>query len=104
MPKKVNFKAINSAALRSATAILSQILPGGRREGSNYVVRNPRRNDRSPGSFKINCNTGLWADFACEVRGGDLISLIAYLEDISQPQAALRLANMIGFDMGASDV
>ena len=45
MPNKVHFKHPNSAALRSARAILSQILHGGLREGINYVVRNPHRND-----------------------------------------------------------
>jgi hypothetical protein len=103
-PKKFNFKELNSVALQSAPAILGQILPGGRREGVNYVVRNPRRGDRSSGSFKINVHNGLWADFATNDRGGDLISLIAYIDDSSQMQAARRLANMIGFDMGGWNV
>jgi hypothetical protein len=44
-PKKFTIKELNSVALQSAPAILSQILPGGLRDGINYVVRNPRRND-----------------------------------------------------------
>ena len=44
-----------------------------------YVALNPTRNDRRPGSFKINIRTGRWCDFATGDRGGDPVSLVAYL-------------------------
>jgi hypothetical protein len=44
---------------------------------------NPRRVDRHPGSFRINLASGKWADFAVDAKGGDLISLVAYLKDIA---------------------
>ena len=66
-------------------------------EGAEYVARNPRRDDRRPGSFKINVSTGRWADFAIDdVRGSDVISLVAYLEGVRQGQAARRLAQIVG--------
>jgi hypothetical protein len=35
--------------------------------------------DQNPGSFSINVRTGRWADFATGDKGGDVISLAAYL-------------------------
>jgi putative DNA primase/helicase len=63
-------------------------LPGGRREGKEYVVLNPRRPDHKLGSFKINTQTGAWGDFAVGAKGRDLTSLAAYLFDLSQGEAA----------------
>ena len=72
-------------------------LPDGRREGREWVALNPRRNDRSPGSFRINLQTGKWADFATDdARGGDPVSLAAYLFGASQGEAARSLAAMLG--------
>ncbi len=62
------------------------------------VSRNPTRHDRRPGSFKVNRATGKWGDFATGDRGGDLVSLAAYLFKISQADAALRVAEMIGVE------
>ena len=95
-----DFSAINRRALPTLPALLRRWLPDGRREGSEWVVRNPRRNDRRPGSFKVNMRTGRWADFATGDAGGDLISLAAYLFDLSQTEAARRLADMLGVHRG----
>jgi hypothetical protein len=62
------------------------------------VVLNPIRADRRLGSFKINIRTGRWADFATCDKGGDPVSLVAYLEGVSQGEAARLLGRMIGFD------
>jgi hypothetical protein len=59
--------------------LLERWLPGGRIEGAEYVARNPKRHDQRPGSFKVNLATGRWADFATGDKGGDPISLAAYL-------------------------
>jgi hypothetical protein len=75
----MDFDAINAAALRDARSLLPELLRGGRFEGDQYVVRNPRRDDKTPGSFKINSRTGVWKDFATGDGGGDLISLVAGL-------------------------
>jgi hypothetical protein len=92
----VDFAAMNRAALGRLPDILSRWLPGGRIEGCEYVVRNPRRRDHRPGSFKINLATGRWADFATGDKGGDPVSLAAYLAGSSQVEAARRLAAMLG--------
>jgi hypothetical protein len=61
------------------------------------VGRNqPRRADKSPGSFSVNLKTGKWADFAVGDKGGDLISLAAYIFNTSQADAARTLAIALG--------
>jgi hypothetical protein len=92
----VDFAAVNRAALARLPDLLSRWLPGGRIEGREYVVRNPKRRDQRPGSFKINLATGRWADFATGDKGGDPVSLAAYLANCSQVEAARRLVAMLG--------
>jgi hypothetical protein len=98
---RLDFAAINRAAMKVLSSLLSRWLPGGRVNGSEYTALNPRRPDRNLGSFKVNLRTGKWADFAChDAAGGDPISLVAYLFGLSQIDAAKRLAAMLG--IGAS--
>jgi hypothetical protein len=61
-----------------------------------YVALNPRRDDRHPGSFKTNLRTGRWADFATGDRGGDVVSILAFLRGYSQGDAARALSTMLG--------
>ncbi len=96
----LDFVAINRAALSVAPAVLHRLLPDGRLEGHEFTARNPRRADRNPGSFRINVRTGRWADFATGDKGGDLISLAAYLACLKQAEAARALAEMLGLDGG----
>jgi hypothetical protein len=93
---RIDFDGIAAAALRRSELIVRRWLPAGKREGREWVARNPRRADRRPGSFKVNLATGRWADFATGDAGGDLISLAAYLLSISQGEAARRLSDMLG--------
>jgi hypothetical protein len=97
----IDFHRVNRAAMTVLPAIVSRLLPGGKVHSSEYVVRNPRRFDRHPGSFKINLATGQWADFATTDRGGDPVSLCAYVEGVSQGEAARLLARMLSIDVDA---
>jgi hypothetical protein len=72
-----DYRAIADEALRTFDAVIARWLPGGKFEGREYVVRNPTRNDKRPGSFKVNRDTGQWADFATGDKGADLVSLVA---------------------------
>jgi hypothetical protein len=92
---RVNFSRIASAALPNMLLIVKRWLPEGRREGNEWVARNPTRLDKNPGSFKINLRTGRWADFATGHVGGDVISLAAYLYGLSQAEAARTVALML---------
>ena len=93
----VDFDAINAAAMACLPALCARWLPDGRRVGREWSARNPCRVDRRPGSFKVNLVTGRWADFALpNVRGGDPVSMTAYLRGCSQSEAARALARMLG--------
>ena len=93
----VDFDAINAAAMACLPALCARWLPDGRRVGREWEARNPCRVDRRPGSFKVNLVTGRWADFALpNVRGGDPVSMTAYLRGCSQSEAARALAEMLG--------
>jgi len=42
--------------------------------------------------------SGRWADFATDDKGGDVISLAAYLSGLSQAEAARELARALGIE------
>ena len=100
MKGPLDFAAINRAALAAFPAVLARVLPGGKRVGAEIVALNPRRADRRLGSFKINRYNGRWADFATGDKGGDPISLVAYLAGVLQGEAARLLARMLGLEAG----
>jgi hypothetical protein len=94
---RIDFDRVNRAALSVFPALLARWLPDGRWHGAEYVARNPKRADRRPGSFKTNRN-GRWADWAANAKGGDAISLAAYLAGIGQAEAARELARALGIE------
>ena len=96
MSPTIDFSAINQIALQQLQRLLKGWLPDGKKEGVEFVALNPRRADKKPGSFKINLRTGEWADFATNDKGGDPISLFAYLNGMKQGEAAKELAAKIG--------
>jgi hypothetical protein len=96
MSRRIDFDAVNAAARAALPALLRRWLPDGKQMGREYVAKNPTRADRRLGSFKVNLNTGKWADFASGDSGGDVVSLAAYLSDTGQGEAARRLADMLG--------
>ena len=92
----LNFSRVNAAALTVLPSLLDRWLPDGRKQGVEWVARNPNRSDRRPGSFSVNTRNGRWADFATGERGGDVVSLAAYLHGLGQAEAARKLADMLG--------
>ncbi len=93
---RIDFQGVARAALPHLPALAARWLPDGRRQGREWLARNPRRSDERIGSFKVNLHTGKWADFATGDKGGDPISLAAFVFGISQKEAALRIADMLG--------
>jgi hypothetical protein len=91
----IAFDEIRAISNQNALAICRRLFPGGKVFGTEYVVRNPKRNDHGPGSFKINLRSGRWADFATHDRGGDMIALVAWRYDVSQLEAARRLTLLL---------
>ena len=96
MTPPIDFYATNAAALSNARSLLQELIRGGKIRSLEYVVRNPRRDDKTLGSFKINYGSGVWKDFETGDGGGDLISLVAYLRGGDQATAARKLADILG--------
>ncbi len=94
---KIDFKGLAAAALTCAEQLVAEWLPDGHRAGPEWKALNPTRADGRAGSFSINLTNGQWADFACDDKGGDLVSLYAYTHcNGDQVQAAKWLADRLG--------
>ena len=96
VPRSVFFHAVNLACRARFPSLLAIWLPDGLQRGQEWVALNPTRSDRRAGSFKINVVTGRWADFATGDKGGDPVSLYAYLKGLSQTDAARALSDEWG--------
>lgn len=92
----VDFQAINRVALGYLPSLVRTWCPHGKMCGHEWQALNPTRSDRSPGSFSVNTRTGKWADFATGDKGGDVISLAAYIFNCRQIEAARVLATRLG--------
>ena len=93
---KINFTQVKNFLKGHEEAILKHLLPTAKKVGNEYVALNPTRNDKNLGSFRINITTWKWADFATGDKGGDIISLYAYIKSVNQVSAAKELLKLIG--------
>ncbi|MGD9638736.1 MAG: hypothetical protein AB7U85_06720 [Alphaproteobacteria bacterium] len=96
---KADFAKVNNVALSVLPTILARWLPGGVKQGCEWIALNPTRSDKSKGSFKVNIQTGKWADFATGDKGSDVVSLAAYLTNSTQLEALHNLAQMLGVEL-----
>ena len=92
----IDFELVKQKTVPHILALLHRVLPGGKIQGHEYIALNPRRYDRTPGSLKFNTLTGKWKEWATGDYGVDIISLWAYIRDISQSAAARELLTIIG--------
>lgn len=102
MPVHIEIQRIADAALFAVDSLLPEWLPDGARKGKEFWPTNPVRGDRKPGSFSINMATGTWHDFASGDKGGDLVSLLAYLRGCRQIDAARAIAGQLGIEFGGN--
>lgn len=100
---RTTFADIAAAALARSESLVMEWLPHGRRVGCEWQATNPTRNDTRRGSFSVNLRTGKWGDFASGDKGGDLVSLLAYLRGCTQAEAAEELANRFGMAWGSGE-
>lgn len=75
-------------------------LTGGKDQGREYLPLNPKRTDHQHGSFTINRDSGAWGDFAQGDKGGDLVSLTAYIFNLSGKGAQTEAADRLGAFLG----
>jgi predicted P-loop ATPase len=90
----IDFLGLNDALLRSAEIYLARWLPGGRKDGREWVCASLSGGEGR--SCSVNMVTGRWSDFATGDSGGDLVSLFAAVEGISNGKAAVRLMDELG--------
>lgn len=92
----LDFKRINEVALNNVTSVLNRFASGGRMLGCEYVLKNPTRTDKKPGSFSINTGTAVWKDFATNDSGVGLIAFVAYVQQLTSKEAAQQLSDYLG--------
>jgi len=92
----IDFNQLNSQIKPHTIYLLKKLLPSRKLEKHEYIALNPTRNDKRAGSFRINVMTGKWADFATGDKGGDIISLWAYVNGTIQIDAARALQAIVG--------
>lgn len=90
------FDDVKHAASGRIRELADPFLDRSHMSGNNLFGLNPTRTDKNPTSFCINVTTGVWADFATGDRGGDIISFYAYVNNITQIEAAKDLASKLG--------
>lgn len=99
--KKLPFDAVNQAALAGLTRVLDWAGVHYKQHGHECQMINPNRSsDNGYGSFSVNVNTGVWAEFATGDKGGDIVSLVAYLKGYGQGDACKDLARLFGVMAG----
>lgn len=91
-----DYERINAAAPARSELLLRQYCPDGRRQGREWVSKNPKRDDSRPGSMSTNMDTGKGGDFALGVYWGDWIAFAAYMEGVPNSEAARILAGILG--------
>jgi len=97
MPK-INYKELQTTLLANAVSYLSEWLEDGKIEGDEFTALNPTRSDSTLGSFRINIKKGIWFDFATNEKGGDLVDLYAYINGLTNGEAAKKLIKEYSLD------
>jgi putative DNA primase/helicase len=100
---QIDFARIARVALDASDRLLARWLPDGRKVNGEWQAKNPTRDDRHAGSFSVSITKGAWSDFATGDKGGDLISLYAYLHSLSMVDAAKEVADQLNINPEVPD-
>ena len=93
MASRLDFAAVNSAALSSLESLCMEWFPAGKKDGHEFRIGSI--NGEPGSSMSINLTTGRWADFAGDLKGSDPISLLAAIRGCKQGEAAKELAERL---------
>ena len=96
----VDFAAMNRAALGYLPTLVRTWCPQGRMCGHEWQALNPTRPDRTPGSSASTPRPASGPTFATGDKGGDVISLAAYMFGCRQVEAARTLAPLSAWRCG----
>jgi len=92
----IDFKRLNDLLLAHAYRLIVEFCPGGKQRHREYVAGSIYGGEGS--SFSFNLDTGKWSDFAVsDHKGGDMISLYAKINNLSQIDAAKKLCEMVDY-------
>jgi len=91
-----DFRRINEMALVDPNFLQSR-LPQAVRRGREFVAGDIHGSMGR--SFSLNTKTGVWSDFATDESGGDIVSLVAAQEGITQAKAAGFIAEELGLTL-----
>lgn len=91
----IDFADLAAALLQRADTLVPQWLPGGKKQGYNWMCGGFEGG--AGRSLGVNLNTGAWGEFAGDEKGGDLISLYAAIHNINNGQAARQLMDSLGW-------
>lgn len=94
---RIDFARISAAVAANAESLLAELLPGGKRNGANWVACNPLRGEKHA-SFSVSIETGAFFDHASGDKGGDFVALYAYLFSVGMAEAAAELGKRYGVD------
>lgn len=100
--KKNDIQRIAETAKGHGQAILDRWLPGGKRQGKEYVVRNPNRDDAHAGSLSVEIASGKGGDFATGETFGDYVGLVAFVDKCGMSEAAEALAEFLRMPANAA--
>lgn len=102
MDNQIDFLKLASALASRARDLVPAWLPGGKLKGREYCCGDLTG---KPGdSMRVNIDTGKWADFAGNSKGGDLISLYAAIHNLSQIEAARALIESEGLQHTTTEI
>jgi predicted P-loop ATPase len=94
----IKFQALAEALLARADSLIPDWLPGGHKNGHEWVCGSLSGGKGS--SCSVNLITGAWADFSTDDKGGDCVSLYAAIHGLTMGKAAVQVAR----DEGLEDV
>ncbi|MBV5338162.1 MAG: AAA family ATPase [Deltaproteobacteria bacterium] len=91
--KEIDFASVKAICNGNITAILEHYLPDGRVVQGEYVCATKYGGAGS--SCSTNIRTGVGSDFGSGEAWGDIIDLVAQIEDVSMSEAARRLQDFL---------
>lgn len=94
----IRFEPLAQALLARADTLIPAWLPGGHKNGHEWVCGSLSGGKGS--SCSVNLTTGAWADFSTDEKGGDYTSLYAAIHGLTMGKAAVQVAR----DEGLEDV
>ncbi len=83
---------VREISLLAAPRLLAKLFPCGRYfMGEVFKADSPRAKKRGGGELTVTKN-GAWKDSLCGMRGGDIVSLIAFTKGVQERQVMAELA------------